>query len=210
MLMTARKRSRLLFAMAIITTWMSSFAEARHWRHHGYYGYYGYDRGRGEDQEKETAPRNGSPLGQTYSFGAAITRMIQACEEEAAELRKTPFDVIARTVRPNAIQRDALEQIRTATFAVADTLSATCPKDIPAMPSERLDALTRALQATTVSRDSLRVSLANFYAMLDDEQKARVIVNVASSSQPTPNQTFRSGPDPGKEISDEQDPVCGR
>lgn len=211
MVTTALQRSRLLFAMAMITAFVPCVAEARHWRHHGYYGYYGYDRGQGEDVEKKkSAPRNGPSLGQTYSFGAAIARMIQACEEESAELKKTPFDVIARTIRPNASQRDALEQIRTATFAAADTLSATCPKDIPAVLSERLDALTHALQATMASRDGLRASLANFYATLDDEQKARVVVNIASSSQPTPDQTSRSGSDLSNEISDEQDSVCRR
>ena len=203
--------SQLLFAMAMMTTCLSSATEARHWRHHGYYSYYGYDQGRAENREKETTFRNGSYLDPTYGFGAAIALMIHSCEEEFAELKKTPFEVIARTVQPNVSQRDALEQMRTATFAAAEMLSATCPKDIPAMPSQRLDTLSHALQAMTASLDSLRSSLVNFYTMLDDEQKAQVIVTIASSSQRTIDQTSRSRYIPtAGEISDEQVPLCGR
>ena len=91
MLTSALQRSRLLFALAVITTCMSSVAAARHWRH---YGYYAYERGRGADQEKETAPRNGSSLGQTYlaqtySFGAAIAKLssFPASDIEAERIR---------------------------------------------------------------------------------------------------------------------------
>jgi hypothetical protein len=125
--------------------------------------------------------------------------MIHACEEDSAELKKTPFDAISRTVRPNENQHQALEQIRSATFAAADTLLATCPKVVPAPVSERLDTLSRALGAITASRDGLRPSLTNFYTMLDDEQKAQVIMNSVSSGD------SRSSSNPGY---DRHDALC--
>jgi hypothetical protein len=172
--------------MAIMATGISSGADARHWRHHGYYGYgsygyYGYGRGRNEDRDQGAPSPNGLSRAQTNSFGATIARMIRACEEDSAELKKTPFDAISRRVRPNESQHQALEQIRSATFAAAGTLLATCPKVVPTPVSERLDTLSRALGAITASRDGLRPFLTNFYTMLDDEQKAQVIMNSVSS-----------------------------
>jgi hypothetical protein len=189
MVTIALRRPCFFFAMAILTIGMSSVADARHWRHHGYfgYGYYGYDRGRGEDRDQDAASRNALSRGQANGFGAAIARMIHACEQDSAELKKTPFDAISRAVRPNASQQQALEQIRSATLAAADKLLATCPKVVPAAVSERLDTLGRALGAISASRDDLRPSLMNFYTMLDDEQKAQVIINSVSSGQLKPD-----------------------
>jgi hypothetical protein len=203
----ALPRTRLLFAVAIMATGVSWVAEARHWRHYGYgsYGFRGYDLGRGEDRDQNPASRNGSSRGQTNGFGTAIARMIHACDEDSAELKKTPFDAISRTVRPNANQQEALEQIRSATLAAADTLSAACPKVVPAAVSERLDTLSRALAAITASRDSLRPSLTNFYTLLDDEQKAQLLINSVSSDQLKPDQASRSASNPGY---DGHDALC--
>jgi hypothetical protein len=44
----------------------------------------------------------------------AVAHMIRACEEQSIELRKTPFDVVSRTVRPSERQQNALDTIRSA------------------------------------------------------------------------------------------------
>jgi hypothetical protein len=89
--------------------------------------------------------------------------MIRACEEQSIELRKTPFDGISRTVRPSESQQNALDTIRSAASVATDMLAATCPKDIPAMPSERLDALRHAIDALLESRTTMHPALASFY-----------------------------------------------
>jgi hypothetical protein len=165
-----------------MATCLPSIAEARHWRHLDYYGYYGVGRSQGEDRVQVPARSNQS-RDKTNGFGADIVRMIHACEEDSEALKKTPFEAIARTVRPNATQQDALHQMRNAILGAGEKLSANCPKDVPPMLSNRLTTLSHALEAMAASRDGLRESLTNFYAQLDDEQKARVVVNIASSTQ---------------------------
>jgi hypothetical protein len=109
--------------------------------------------------------------------------MIRACEDQSIELRETPFDGISRTVRPSESQQNALETIRSAVSAATDKLAATCPKDIPTMPSEQLDTLTHAIDAFLESRTTMRPALAGFYASLDEQQKARIVVNLTSNDQ---------------------------
>jgi hypothetical protein len=162
---------------------LASAAEARHWRYNGYYGFYWPDRSTRRDRTEVAAPRNSQPLVQTTGFGLAIAHMIRACEEQSVELRKTPFDVISRTVRPSEPQENALDTIRSAVSAAADKLATTCPKDIPAMPSERLDVLRHTIDALLESRTTMHPALANFYASLNEEQKARIVVNFSSNVQ---------------------------
>jgi hypothetical protein len=117
--------------------------------------------------------------------------MIRACEEQSIGLRKTPFDVISRTVRPSERQQNALDTIRSAVSDAADMLAATCPKDVAAMPSKRLDALRHAIEALLESRTTMHPALANFYVSLDDEQKAKIVVNLSSNVQTKPNRDSR-------------------
>ncbi len=124
--------SRLFPLVAMMAISLASAAEARHWRYNGYYGFYWLDRGTRRDRAEEAAPRNSPPLVQTSGFGLAVARMIRACDEQSMELRKTPFDVISRTVRPSERQQNALDAIRSAVSVAADMLAATCPKDNPA------------------------------------------------------------------------------
>jgi hypothetical protein len=134
--------------------------------------------------------------------------MIRACEEQSIELRKTPFDVISRTVRPSERQRNALDTIRSAVSDAADMLAATCPKDIPAMPSERLDALRHATDALLESRTTMHPALANFYASLEEEQKARIVVKFSSNVQTKPHRDPGLAADFDNRQNGDQDPVC--
>ena len=134
--------------------------------------------------------------------------MIRACEEQSVELRKTPFEVISRTVRPSERQENALDTIRSAVSAAADMLATTCPKDIPAMPSERLDALGHAIDALLESRATMHPALANFYASLDEEQKARIVVNLSSNVQTKPNRDSRLAADSDNQQNADQDSGC--
>jgi hypothetical protein len=134
--------------------------------------------------------------------------MIRACEEQSIELRKTPFDVVSRTVRPSERQQNALDTIRSAVSAAADMLATTCPKDIPAMPSERLDALRHSIDALLESRTTMHPALADFYASLDEEQKARIVVNLSSNVQTKLNRDSRSAADFDNQQNADQDTVC--
>jgi len=208
MLAVARRYSRLFPVVAVMAISLASTAEARHWRYRGYYGFYWPDRSMRRDRAEE--PRNSPPppLVQASGFGLAVAHMIRACEEQSVELRKTPFDVISRTVRPSERQQNALDTIRSAISSAADMLAATCPKDIPAMPSERLDALRHTIDALLESRATMHPALANFYASLDEEQKARIVVNLSSNVQTKPNRDSRLAADFDNQQNADQDTVC--
>jgi hypothetical protein len=208
MFATPCRCSRLFPLVAMMAISLATAAEARHWRYHGYYGFYWPDRSTRQYRAEETTPRNSPPVVQTSGFGLAVAHMIRACEEQSVELRKMPFDVIARTVRPSEPQQNALDTIRTAVSDAADMLAATCPKDIPALLGERLDALRHAIDALLESRTTMHPALANFYASLDEEQKARIVVNVSSNVQTKPNRDSRLAVDFDNQQHADQDPVC--
>jgi hypothetical protein len=135
-------QSRLLLALGVLVS-VSSTAEGRRWRYHGSYGYYGYyDRSLANPHEQAS-----KQAGQSIGFGASVAKMIRACEGDITELKNTPFEFIARTVRPNGRQQDALDEVRSATIGAADTLSSTCPKDV--LPPEQRAVNTDRPSTTT-------------------------------------------------------------
>jgi hypothetical protein len=209
MFATPCRRLRLfpLLTMVVMIS-VASAAEARHWRYHGYHGFYWPDRSTRQDRAEAVTPRNSPPVVQTSGFGLALAHLIRACEEQSIELRKTPFDAISRTVRPSERQQNALDTIRRAVSDAADMLAATCPKDIPAMPSERLATLSHATDALLESRATMHPALANFHASLGEEQKARIVVNFSSNVQTKPNRDPRLTTDFANQQSANQDLAC--
>ena len=190
--------ARLLLAMVVAAVvaamGISSAAEARHWRYHWHY-HQGFYQGTDEDRGEDTALRrfgNYRSRIEADDFGRGIKRMIAACTGQAVELKRIPFDLVSRTVLANDAQRNALEQVHSAANDAAETLSAACPKDIPAELGQRLDQLGRALDAIAASLAALRPALATFYDTLDDEQKAR-LVTIDYSRKSCRNSTKASG-----------------
>jgi hypothetical protein len=141
-----------------------------------------------------------------------IKRMIGACAGQAIEMKTMPFDLVFRTVQPNDAQRNALEQVRSRANEAAATLSASCPKDIPAELGHQLDRLGDALDSISASLAALRPALAAFYDALDDEQKARLVA--IDFSRKPPSKTERrerraaNGGVPNDGPGATRDPVC--
>jgi hypothetical protein len=81
---------------------------------------------------------------------------------------------IERMVQPTEAQRAALDELRIALRAAAERLAAACTMDTPAGPGARLEAMWRRLRALRQAVIMVRAPLRNFYASLDDEQKARL------------------------------------
>jgi hypothetical protein len=196
---------RFLLAMAVAATGGLSTAEARHWRYHWHYhhGFYQEtDEAQGEDAARGTVGSHRSRI-EADDFSRGIKRMIGACAGQAIELKTMPVDLVSRTVQPNDAQRNALEQVRSRANEAAATLSASCPKDIPAELGHKLDRLGDAL-------DSISASLAA--DALDDEQKAHLVA--IESSYKAPSKTDRSerritrGGVSDNRADAERDPVC--
>ena len=80
---------------------------------------------------------------------------------------------IAQIVEPDEAQRVALEELKTAMAKVVDLLKAGCPTDLPSTPTGRIEAMRVRLSAMLEAVRTVRAPFAKFYALLNDEQKAR-------------------------------------
>jgi hypothetical protein len=160
-----------LFVLALLAMGVSSFAQTYHPWHDG-----------GQAKARAHVDRGQDRAGKPSVFLAAINRTIDACNAQSIELRKLPVDAIARSAQLGDSQRNALEQVRTSAAAAAKALEATCPRRSPAELTAKIDALDAALSSLADSLSGLRPALATFFDLLDDEQKARlVILNLSSS-----------------------------
>jgi hypothetical protein len=105
----------------------------------------------------------------------------QACAEAAAGVTDWPAAEIERMVRPTAEQRAKLDALKDANVKAADSLKASCPTETPATPPARLAAVGKRLDALREAIQTVRGALDDFYASLNDEQKAQF--NVIGRSQ---------------------------
>lgn len=187
-------RSRLLYASSVVLIVLSaaSAAQARHHgRHHGRH-WHEYEDRVPLAPDLAPAPARGA-RSQAGGFALAAAQVIHACGEQAAELQNMPFDAVVKTLQPNDEQRGALEQIRAATADAANTLNTTCPKNVPAPLTDRLDAMRASLDAIKAALSPLRPAFVAAYATLNDEQKARLVARTipqqAARSRQTAPQT---------------------
>ena len=103
----------------------------------------------------------------------AGTNLAQLCSDSAGQFTALPTEEIQQTVQPNDQQSATLEALKAASAKAADILNGTCPLQPPATPGVRLDAMAKRLDATVQAVKTVRPALQDFYASLNDEQKAR-------------------------------------
>ena len=182
----------LFCATALIL--VSSAADARYWRHYGYHWHgrswngspSGSDERQVEKQPLGTEP--GNDPRQVGDFGAAIEQMIHACDRQVAELKDMPLTAVAQVVDPTPDQREALDHIRSVALDASETLAAVCPKNASASIHERLETLSRTLDARAASLATLRPAFVTFYGLLNDEQKARLVAMTPPREAQTPSE----------------------
>ena len=136
--------------MLLFTLAAGGAAEARHhWR---------YDRQR--DFESVEVAKHGPAL-HGGPLGSMIAQFIRDCERQATELKYFPADEIAQSVALNDTQANALSDALHTADEVSVTLARTCPRDVPADPVGRLDAVEHGIDSVearwmTCSRRSKR------------------------------------------------------
>jgi len=170
---SGRSRVRFLLLLTLMVT-APSLAQGRHLRHHG-----------DEVSARMNNDRDPEHARPTV-FAAPIDGMVRACAEQAAALRKLPPETIVQAVQLTDDQRAALEQVRTSAGGAAQTLDANCPKDVPAELGAKLDTLDHVLSLVADSLSGLRPAVLNFHALLDDEQKGRLVA-MRFSGNPAPH-----------------------
>jgi hypothetical protein len=113
-------------------------------------------------------------------------------------------------VQLNDDQRAALEQVRTSAGTAAQGLDANCPRSIPVELDAKLDTLRDALSLLADAFSELRPAVVQFYALLDDEQKGRILAMSLSGST-APGQTgTRMRPAAGSGAEPPTGPICTR
>jgi len=158
------------------------------------------DRRRERDRDDATPARAAAvpgelalPRGRNGAFGATIDKLVRGCAAQGAEFANWPLDDIARTVGPDETQRTALEALRGKAKEAGERLSAQCPRDVPAAPAARLEAVEQGIAATLAAFDTVEPALKAFYAALNDEQKARLYRDIGSNAAETSNAADTTG-----------------
>jgi hypothetical protein len=96
-----------------------------------------------------------------------------ACSGQKAGLSALPIDEIDRVVRPTDAQVKALERLDERTRQAVEILNKVCPTSTPGTPVGRLEMMQERLEAMIEAANSVRPALQDFYAALNDEQKAK-------------------------------------
>jgi hypothetical protein len=114
--------------------------------------------------------------------------MAAVCSQKGGSLIDLPVQRIEQIIHPTAQQQSAFDDLKKATQNASDKLQSSCPTAIPLSPVARLDTVETRLKAMAGAIKSVHPALENFYASLNDEQKARFNMMGrpprAASSQP--------------------------
>jgi hypothetical protein len=94
------------------------------------------------------------------------------CGHAKPGLIDLPIDQIEAMVHPTNAQQRSLDHLRQASGAAVNALSSACPDVIPGTPVGRLDAMRARFAAMLQAAQMLQPALSNFYATLNNEQKA--------------------------------------
>jgi hypothetical protein len=109
-----------------------------------------------------------------------------SCGAGPAGLGSWGAERIEQTLSLDGSQRTKFNDLKTASRRAIQYLSESCPKNDPVTPTARLEAMERRLSAMLEAVRTVQPALDDFYAILTDEQKARLAAlepsdNTASS-----------------------------
>jgi hypothetical protein len=99
--------------------------------------------------------------------------LARLCTTAPVRFAGLPIERIADAVHPTDSQQGLLEDLRIASAKATEQLKGYCPAYEPLTPTGRIEAMERRLAAMLEAARVVRPALANFYAGLSDEQKAR-------------------------------------
>jgi len=111
---------------------------------------------------------------QTPEQQAARARgsVVQNCNA-VNDATQWPAAQIEKAVRPTPAQQAKLDALKSAVAQAAVQLGASCPSALPTTPPARLAAVANRIDVMLQTVKNVRAALADFYASLNDEQKAQ-------------------------------------
>jgi LTXXQ motif family protein len=112
-------------------------------------------------------------LGQNQRQSRTGSVLDQNCGSAQTSVTGWPTADIARTVRPTEAQRASLTALQDTAAKAADMFKGSCTADNLLTPTARLAAVGKRLDTLLQAVKTVSGPLNDFYATLDDEQKAR-------------------------------------
>lgn len=97
----------------------------------------------------------------------------QACGDARAGLVDLPMQEIEQAVQPQGAQREKFDKLSLAASSAVELLQAACPDSIALTPSGRLEQMEKRLDALVQAARTVQPALNDFYASLNNEQKAQ-------------------------------------
>jgi hypothetical protein len=100
--------------------------------------------------------------------------LAEMCGKDSGATASAATEQVRTAVAPTDAQRATFDDFAKASVKAAQTIQATCPRQIaPAAPA-RLAAMAQRLQAMTAAVELMRPRLEDLYGLLDEAQKARL------------------------------------
>jgi LTXXQ motif family protein len=112
-------------------------------------------------------------IGESTAKGVSSNGLSGLCSGQSGNFTQLPLQRIKQVLQLSQQQQAALDQLSTASSKAASNLEKSCPTEAPQNPAERLDAITKRLDAMIQAVNIVRPALNTFYLSLSDEQKAR-------------------------------------
>jgi hypothetical protein len=126
------------------------------------------------DEQKARFNEIGVQLGQPRQQGAARSQRQANCSGEKIGLSGLAINRVEEAVRPSETQGAALDRLDEAMQKAVQTLETACPDTTALTPVGRLDTMQQRIQAMIDAANTVRPALEEFYASLNDEQKAKL------------------------------------
>jgi hypothetical protein len=108
----------------------------------------------------------------------------QACAESTSRSLAWPAKPIEEAVRPTDQQRASLMALATTTSHLSVLLQPSCPPATLVTPTGRFEAVVTRLDSMIYAVTLERAALNNFYASLNDDQKARFDAEIRRAPPP--------------------------
>jgi hypothetical protein len=147
--------------------------------------YYGYD----DIYEGIFSPYNYTEYvqgpGAPERMAALTQSATQSCTDEANEVTGWPIDQMQAALQPNKQQAALLNALGNAIVQAGDVIRAHCPTKLAFTPTDRLAAMQERLEGLVQAVNIVQPPLAQFYASLSDEQKARFNAIGAPGGKPS-------------------------
>jgi hypothetical protein len=141
----------------------------------GIFSPYGYDDLSGYLPQGGGRPANaGQTSGAQTGPAATSDQLAEMCGQDSRDIAGLPIDQIQKAISPNDAQRAALDDLANASVKAAQDIRAACPSQIALTAPARLAAMQARIEAMISAVGVVRPPLEKFYALLDDDQKARL------------------------------------